>query len=91
MQINVVGPLSLSSQGTQCLLITMDCFTKCPEACIIPNQEASTVVEALVMNFFYRFIVLQELCSDHGRNFISRLIQEVLQCLGEQHSAPTIR
>jgi hypothetical protein len=89
--ISVVGPLSQSNQGSQHLLITMDCFTKWPEAYVIPNQEASTVVEAPVSNFFCRFGVLQELRSDHGRNFISRLIQEVSQCLGVSNTpAPTI-
>jgi transposase InsO family protein len=41
----------------------------------IPNQEASTVAEALVANFL-------ELHSDQGRNFESHLLQEVLQRLG---------
>jgi hypothetical protein len=33
----------------------MDCFTKQPESYAIPNQEASTVAEMLVTNFFCRF------------------------------------
>jgi hypothetical protein len=52
------------------------------EAYAIPNQEALTVAEALVTNFFCRFGVLQELHSDQCRNFKSHLIQEDLQCLG---------
>jgi hypothetical protein len=60
----------------------MDYFMKWLEACTIPNQEASTVEETLVTNYYCRFIVPQELHSDQGRNFESCLIQEVLQCLG---------
>jgi transposase InsO family protein len=60
----------------------MDYFTKWPEAYAIPHQEASTVVEALVTNFFCRFGIPKELHSDQGRNFESRLLQEVLQRLG---------
>jgi hypothetical protein len=47
------------------------------------------VAEALVTNFF-RFGVLQELHSDQGRNFQTRLIQEVLQCVGvsKMHTMP---
>jgi hypothetical protein len=60
----------------------MDYFTKRPEAHAIPNQEAPTVAEALVANFFCRFGGPRELRSYHGRNFESRLIQEVLQHLG---------
>jgi hypothetical protein len=60
----------------------MDYFTKWPEAWTILNQEASTVVEALVTKFFCRFEVPRELHCDQGRNFESRLIYEVLQRLG---------
>jgi hypothetical protein len=38
----------------------MDYFVKWPEVYAIPNQEASTVVEALVTNFC-RFGILREL------------------------------
>jgi hypothetical protein len=54
-------------------MIAMDYFTKWPEAYAIPNQEASTVAEALVTNF-YHFGVLRELYSDQGHNFESHLI-----------------
>jgi transposase InsO family protein len=60
----------------------MDYFTKWPEVYPIPNQEASTVTDAFVTDFFCRFGVPKELHSDQGRNFESRLMQEVLQCVG---------
>jgi hypothetical protein len=59
----------------------MDHFTKWPEAYAIPNQETLTVVKALVTNLCY-FKILPELCSDQDHNFESRLMQEVLHCLG---------
>jgi hypothetical protein len=55
----------------------MDYFTKWPEAYAIPNQEASTEAEVLVTNFFCRFGIPRELHSDQGRNFESRLLQEI--------------
>jgi hypothetical protein len=60
----------------------MDYFTKWLEAYAFPNQDALTVAEALVTNFFCHFGVPQELNSDEGHNFVSRLIKEVLQRLG---------
>jgi transposase InsO family protein len=60
----------------------MNYFTKWPEVYPIPNQEASTVAEALVTNFFCRFGAPRELHSDQGRNFESHLLNEVLQRLG---------
>jgi hypothetical protein len=70
-----------SDQGNRYLQIAMDYFTKWPEAYAIPNHEASTVAEALVTNYC-RFGVPRELYSNQGRNFVSRLIQKVLQRLG---------
>jgi hypothetical protein len=50
MAINVAGPFQRSDKENRYLLIAMDCSTKWPKACAIPNQEASTLAEALVTN-----------------------------------------
>jgi hypothetical protein len=80
--MDIAGPFAQSDRGNRYLLIAMDYFTKWPEVYPIPNQEASTVADALVTNIFCRFGVPRELHSDQGRNFESRLMQEVLQRLG---------
>jgi hypothetical protein len=80
--IDIAGPFPQSDRGNRYFLIAMDYFTKWPEVYPIPDQEASTVADALVTDFFCRFGVPRELHSDQGRNFESRLLQEVLQRLG---------
>jgi hypothetical protein len=60
----------------------VDNFTKWPEAYTIPNRETSTVAEAPITSYFCHFGVPRELRRDQGRNFESRLMQEILQCLG---------
>jgi transposase InsO family protein len=60
----------------------MDYFTKWPKAYANLDQEASTVADVLVTNFSFRFGIPRELHSDQGRNFESRLLQEILQRLG---------
>ena len=67
----------------------MDCFTKRPEGYAIPYQEALTAADALVIIFFCRFGVRMELHSDHGPNFASRLMQDVLERLGGQQNYNT--
>jgi hypothetical protein len=76
--IDIAGPFPRSDQGNRYLLIAMNYFTKWREVYAIPNQEASTVAEALVTNFFCRFGIPRELHSDQGSNFESHLLQEVL-------------
>jgi hypothetical protein len=46
--IDVGGPFPRSDKGNRYILIAMGYFTKCPEACAIPDQEASTVADAIV-------------------------------------------
>ncbi|PNF28819.1 hypothetical protein B7P43_G04432 [Cryptotermes secundus] len=86
---DIAEPFSRSDQGNRYLLITMDYFTKWPEVYAILNQEASTIAEVLVANFFCRFGILRELHSDQGRNFESHLLQEVLQHLGVSKTRTT--
>ena len=50
----------------------MDYFSKWPEAYALPNQEATTVAEALV----------KELVCDQGRNFESAVFGEMCNLLG---------
>jgi hypothetical protein len=89
LAIDVAGPCPLSDHGNQYILIAMDYFTKWPEAYAILNQEASTIAEVLVTNFFCRFGIPRELHSNQGRNFESRLLQEILQRLGVSKTRTT--
>jgi hypothetical protein len=88
--IDVEGPFPRSDKGSCYLLITMDHFTKWPEAYAIPDQETSTVADALVTNFFCRFGIPQLLHSDQGHKFEYHLLQEILQCVGvsKKHTTP---
>jgi hypothetical protein len=72
--IDVAEPFPWRDQGNRYLLIAMDYFTKWPEVCPIPNQEASTTAETLVTNFFCCFGVPRELHSGQGRKFESHLL-----------------
>jgi len=87
--IDIAGPFPESDRGNRYLLVAMDYFTKWPEVYAIPNQEASTVADALVTHFFCRFGVPIELHSDQGRDFESRLMQEVLERLGVNKTRTT--
>jgi hypothetical protein len=66
LAIKVVCPFPRSDQRNRYFLIAMDYSTKWPEAYAIPKQEASTVAEALVTNFFLRFGISRELYSDQA-------------------------
>jgi hypothetical protein len=54
---DITEPILESKKGNRYLLIAMYYFTKWPEVCAIQNQEASTVTDALVHNYFCCFRV----------------------------------
>ena len=80
--IDVLGPLPETESGNKYILIAMEYFSKWPEAYALPNQEAVTVANVLVSQFFGRFGVPAELHADQGRNFESHVFQEVCTLLG---------
>ena len=59
------------------------------EALPIPDQEASTVAEALVKEVICRFGIPQLVHSDQGRNFESALFAEMCQLLGIKKTRTT--
>ena len=67
----------------------MDYLSKWPEAYALPNQEAVTVTNVLVSQFFIRFGVPAELHSDQGRNFESLVFREVCTLLGIRKTRTT--
>ena len=51
------------------------------EAFPMPNQEASTVATKLVDEVFCRFIMPEQLHSDQGRQFESKVIEAICKIL----------
>ena len=85
--VDILGPFPDSPSGNRYIL---DYFTRWAEAYAIPNQEASTVAEKLVTEFFLRFSPPQQLHSDRGRQFESALLREIFRILGihKTHTTP---
>eukprot|EP00731_Ephydatia_muelleri_P038117 Em0659g1a len=75
--VDIVGPLTPSRTENTYILVASDYFTRWVEAYAIPNQEAVTVANKLVDEFFCRFSVPEQLHSDQGRQFEANVMQEV--------------
>ena len=80
--VDVVGPLPRTDKGNRYILTAVDYFTKWPEAYAIADQEAETVCDALLGGMLCRFGVPEELHSDQGRNFESRVFASLCDKLG---------
>ena len=78
---DIVGPLPESDGGNSYILVVADYFTRWVEAFPLPNQEAVTVANKLVDEAFLRLGIPEQLHSDQGRQFESKLLGEVCRLL----------
>jgi len=81
--VDIVGPLPESDGDgdNSYILVVADYFTRWVEAFPLPNQEAITVANKLVDEVFLRLGVPEQLHSDQGRQFESKLLSEVCRLL----------
>jgi len=69
--------------------IFTDCFTKWVEAFPLSNIRAKTIAEVFMNQVISRFGVPLELHTDQGRNFESKMFQELAQMLGIRKTRTT--
>ncbi|KAK7939317.1 hypothetical protein WMY93_002643 [Mugilogobius chulae] len=79
--MDIVGPLVKSCSGNQFILVLSDYATRFPEAFPLRTITAPAVVRALIQ-FFARVGIPDEIITDQGTNFTSRLMQLFNQQLG---------
>ncbi|XP_071818156.1 uncharacterized protein [Apostichopus japonicus] len=82
--MDLAGPLPRTKKGNRYVLVVVDYATRYPEAIPIPNQEAETIAEELV-KLFSRVGIPEEIVSDQGTNFTSKLMKEVCNLLEIDH------
>ena len=87
--IDVLGPLPKTDDDNKYLLMCMDYFTKWPEVYPIANQEAETIAKVLVEQIVCRFGVPLKIHSNQGRNFCSKVFNEMCTLLGVKKTQTT--
>ena len=76
--------LPLTERGNKYVIVFVDYFTKWPEAFAAPDQTAETIARLFVEKIVCRHGIPEELLSDRGPNFLSSLVHEICQLLGEK-------
>ena len=87
--VDILSGLPTASDGSTCILVAVDYFTKWAEAYALPNEEAATCMNALYQGFFSRFGLPTQLHSDQGRNFESKLVSELARLTGIRRTRTT--
>ena len=87
--MDIMGSFPESEAGNTYMLVMVANFARYTEAYAIQNQEATTIADKLVNEFFFRYSPPQQLHSDQGRNFESEVIMEICKLLGISKSRTT--
>ena len=86
VSMDILGPLPENERGNRYILCMGDHFTKWISAVPIPNQETTTIANAVIVYVISVFGVPKEIYTDQGRNFESKLFKELCDLLGIQKS-----
>ena len=73
-KIDIVGPLPITQNGNRYIIVTMDYFTRWPEARAIEKANADTVVTFIYKKIICRFGISKIIQSDQGTHFINDVI-----------------
>lgn len=80
--MHIVGPLPESRKGNRYILVAIVCnyAAHYPEAISLHSIESESIVEELV-KLFSLVGIPQDILTDQGNNFMSKLLQELYKLL----------
>ena len=80
--IDLVTNCKTSTSGNKHILTIIDHLTGWPEAFLIPDKSADTIVATLINHYLLVHMCPRYILSDNGTEFKNNLMDEVLQQLG---------
>ncbi|CAG2225233.1 unnamed protein product [Mytilus edulis] len=90
INVDIVGPLPVTANGNEYIIVLGDYYSKWKEAFPVPNHTAMTVADKIITEFICRFGCPLQLHTDQGKEFESHLFKIMCEKLGVQktHSTP---
>ncbi|KAK7093130.1 hypothetical protein V1264_008778 [Littorina saxatilis] len=87
--IDIMGPLPMSHDGYEYIMVVEDYYTKYAEAYCLVDHTARSVGDKLLTEFICRFGVPLTIHTDQGREFESHLFQHLCTALGADKTRTT--
>ncbi len=84
--VDIVGLLPITRKGNRYIVVTMDYFSRWPEARPLKIANADTVATFLYEEIICRFGASRTLQSDRGIHFVNELIQRLTKWFKIKHS-----
>lgn len=90
VHVDIVGPLPISPQGYRYVVTMIDSTTRWPEAHAVQDITAEIVAKTIYEQWIARFGCPNQLTTDQGRQFESRLFAALTNLLGikKVHTTP---
>jgi len=79
--LDILGPLTVTTNGNKYLLTFQDSLTKFSKAIPIPNQEANTVSKEFVTKIVLEHGIPEKILTDQGTNFLSEIFKNTCRLL----------
>ncbi|XP_045456055.1 uncharacterized protein K02A2.6-like [Melitaea cinxia] len=79
--LDLIGPLPISGGNRYCLTV-IDRYTRWPEVIPLPDITAETVTKAFLAGWISRYGCPRKVITDQGRQFESRLFQNLAKLCG---------
>jgi len=89
MRIDLLGPLTITKDGNQYILVLVNLFMKWIEAWAIPDMEELMIAKKLVEEFISHNGAPEMLTSNRGSQFMSNLIREIYSLMGTRQRFTT--
>ncbi|MES9884237.1 MAG: RNase H-like domain-containing protein, partial [Sedimenticola sp.] len=88
--IDILGPLTKTSDNYQYILLCVDSFSRFVEAFPLKTQEATEVADILYKDIICRYGAMTSLVSDRGTNFMSKVVSELCKVMDIKrlHTSP---
>lgn len=77
--MDILGPLTTSTEGYKYILLIVDSFSKFPEAFPLKTQDSKEIANVLFSEIFARYGAPKVIVSDRGQNFLSKLVTAVCE------------
>ena len=80
--VDFMGPFKTSRAGNNYIVLAVDHLTKYAEGAATPSFDATTTAAFLFNNIVCRFGMVEQVLSDQGVNFESKLIKQLCALIG---------
>ena len=79
IHMDILGPLTTSTEGYKYILLIVDSFSKWPEAFPLKTQDSKEIGRVLFKEYFCRYGAPHTIVTDRGQNFMSKLVSAICE------------